>query len=122
VICASDLLFIPHQPALWAIPVLQELRELVAATTELIAEINLRFKAGDPASELIRRLESSLAVLAQRTSGVTELPDDLRTEIARLLSRVQDAVTTGDAWLDQTGPELAAQQLRQRLRRTYGRT
>ena len=119
---ASNLLFIPYHPALWAIPVLQELRELVAVATKLIAEIDLRFKAGDPASELIRRLESTLAVLAQRTSGVTELPDDLRTEIAHLLSRVQDAVTTGDAWLDQTGPELAAQQLRQRLQRTYGRT
>ena len=116
------MLFIPYHPALWAIPVLQELRELVAIATELIAEIDLRFKAGDPANELIRRLESTLAVLAQRTSGVTELPDDLRTEIAHLLSRVQDAVTTGDAWLDQTGPELAVQQLRQRLRRTYGRT
>jgi hypothetical protein len=116
------LLFYPYQPVLWAILVLQELRELVTDATKLVTEIELRFKAGDPASELVRRLESTLAVLVQRASGATELPDDLRTEIAHLLSRVQEAVTTGGAWLDQTGPELAAQQLRQRLRRTYGRT
>lgn len=100
---------------------LQELRELVAAATELVAEIGLRFKQGDSADEHVVQLESQLATLVQQASGV-ELPPDLRTEIAALLSRVQETVATGDEWLARTGPELASQHARQRLRRAYGVT
>jgi hypothetical protein len=120
VIRARFLLFIPLPPALWAIPVLQELRETVAAATELVAEIGLRFKQGDPAEEQVARLESQLATLAEQASGAAELPPGLQAEIAALLSRVGETVATGDEWLARTGPELATQHARQRLRRAYG--
>jgi hypothetical protein len=120
VIRARFLLFFHFIPALWAIPVLQELREQVAAATELVAEIGLRFKQGDSATEQVAQLESCLAALAQQVSGTVEVPSDLRDKIAELLSRVQETVATGDEWLAQTGPELATQHARQRLRRAYG--
>ena len=117
---ARFLLFFHFIPALWAIPVLQELRETVTAATELVAEIALRFKQGDPAQEQVAQLESRLATVAQQVSGAVEVPPDLRDAIAALLSRVQDTVTAGTEWLAQTGPELAAQSARERLRRVYG--
>jgi hypothetical protein len=121
VIRARLTLFIPLPTALWAIPVLQEMRETVAGAASLVAEIGLRFKAGDPADDLVRRLETELATLAQLTSGKAgALPDDLRTEIARLFSLVQETVATGDEWLARIGPELAAQHVRHRLKRAYG--
>ena len=101
---------------------LQELRQAVATATELVTEIGLRFKMGDPATGLLKRLESTLAILGRQSTAAVDLPDDLRAEITRLLSRVQDAVTAGDDWLDQTGPELASQLIQQRLRRAYGKT
>jgi hypothetical protein len=120
VILARFLLFLPLPPALWAIPVLQELREQLAAATELVAEIGLRFKQGDAAEEQVALLESRLATLVPLASGTVELPPDLRAEITELLSRVQETVATGDDWLARTGPELATQHARQRLRRAYG--
>ncbi len=98
---------------------LQELRETVAAATELVAEIGLRFERGDPADELVARLESRLAGL---TRPAVEVPDELRAEIADLLVRVRETVATGDGWLARTGPELATQHARERLRRAYGVT
>jgi len=115
------LLFIPLPLALWAILVLQEMRVTVAGAAKLIAEIGVRFKAGDPAEELVRRLESDLATLSRLTAGkIDDLPDDLRTEMAKLLTLVQETVATGDEWLAKTGPELAAQNTRLRLNRAYG--
>jgi hypothetical protein len=101
--------------------VLQELRETVAAATDLVAEIGLRFKAGDPADELVSRLQTVLAGLFRQVAGHTgELPDDIQTEIAELLDRVQTAVADGDEWLARAGPELASQYQRERLLRAYG--
>ena len=95
--------------------------ETVAAATGLVAEIGLRFKAGDAADDLFTRLDAVLVALARQVPGTAEdLPEDLRTEIARLLSLVQTAVATGDEWLARTGPELASQHVRQRLQRAYG--
>ena len=95
--------------------------ETVAAATELVAEIGLRFKAGDAADDLLAQLDADLAALTRQAPGTAEeLPEDLRTEIARLLSLVQTVVATGDEWLARTGPELASQHVRQRLQRAYG--
>jgi hypothetical protein len=120
VIRARLLLFIPLPLALWAIPVLQELRETVAAAIKLVAEIDLRFKSGVPADELLGRLDAAIATLTQQATGVADLPEDLRNEITQLFSLIQTAVTTGNEWLARTGPELASQHLRQRLHRAYG--
>jgi hypothetical protein len=100
--------------------VLQELRNTAAVATQLVAEIGLRFKTGEPADELLARLDATIATLAQQASGVENLPDDLRNEITQLLALVQEAVTTGDEWLARTGPEVASQHVRQRLNRAYG--
>ena len=95
--------------------------ETVAAATGLVAEIGLRFKAGDAADDLLAQLDADLAALTRPVPGTAEdLPEDLRTEIARLLSLVQTVVATGDEWLARTGPELASQHVRQRLQRAYG--
>lgn len=91
----------------------------MAAATELVAEIGLRFKQGDAAEEQVAQLESRLAAVAQQ-AGTVEVPSDLREKIAELLSRVQETVATGDEWLARTGPELATQHARQRLKRAYG--
>lgn len=99
---------------------LQELRNTVAAATQLVAEIGLRFKTGEAADELLARLDATIATLAQQAAGVENLPDDLRDEITQLLALVQEAVTTGDDWLARTGPEVASQYVRQRLNRAYG--
>jgi hypothetical protein len=99
--------------------VLQKLRETLSAATELVAEIALRFQAGDPAEEPLAQLHTLLTALPKPTA---DLPDELRAEIAQLLSRVQETVAVGEAWLTQAGPELESEQLRQRLRRTYGVT
>jgi hypothetical protein len=120
VIRARLLLFIPLPLALWAIPVLQELRETVTAANQLVAEIDFRFKTGAPAGELLARLDTVIATLAQQATGVAELPDDLKNEITRLFSLVQTAIATGNEWLALTGPELASQHLRHRLHRVYG--
>jgi hypothetical protein len=97
------------------------MRVTVAGAAKLVAEIGVRFKAGDPADELMRRLEADLATLSRLTSGkVDGLPDDLRNEIAGLLALVQATVAVGDEWLARTGPELASQSTRLRLKRAYG--
>ena len=97
------------------------MRDTVTAATGLVAEIGIRFTAGDAADDLFARLEAALATLTRQAPGTAEgLPDDLRAEIARLLSLVQTAVATGDDWLARTGPELASQHVRQRLQRAYG--
>lgn len=98
---------------------IQELRDAVADATALVAEIGVRFASGDPVPELVARLESRLSVLAQLSTGA-ELPAELRDEIADLLARVGETVAAGDEWLAQTGPELASEHTRQRLRRVYG--
>jgi cobalt-zinc-cadmium efflux system outer membrane protein len=56
------------------------------------------------------------AILAGR-----DLPPEYRDEIARLLSRLQAAVSGGEGWLTRAdGLELAAHNLRQRVRQVYG--
>jgi hypothetical protein len=120
VIRARLLLFIPLLPARWAIPVLQELRKTVATATKLVTEIDLRFKTGASADELLGRLDDAIATLTQQATGVADLPEDLRNEITRLFSLVQTAIATGNEWLARTGPELASLHLRQRLQRAYG--
>jgi hypothetical protein len=104
-------------PGRWAIPVLQELRETLTAATNLVAAIGIRFKAGDSADELIAQLTTLLTTLAEHAADLTP---DLRTELTQLLARVEETVALGDNWLRQAGPELASQQTRERLRRTYG--
>jgi hypothetical protein len=49
-----------------------------------------------------------------------EVPSDLQSEIVALLSRLGETVGIGDEWLARTGPELATQYARERLRRAYG--
>ena len=86
----------------------------------LIVDPELTPIQGDPAEEQVAQLESRLAAMAQQVSGVVDVPPDVREQIAELLSRVQETVATGDEWLARTGPELATQHVRQRLRRAYG--
>lgn len=117
---ARNLVFYPLPQALRAIPVVQELRDATTEAGELLAEIVLRFKAGDAAEELLARLERRLAVLVPRAADAVELPAELRDEIAELLVQVHEAVAAGTEWLDAAGPELATQHTRERLRRTYG--
>jgi hypothetical protein len=99
--------------------VLQELRETICTAKSLVAEIGIQFKSGSPAEELITQLGALLATLPQHSN---EIPSDLQAALAELLFQVEESVLIGDNWLEQTGPELASQQLRQRLRRTYGVT
>jgi hypothetical protein len=97
------------------------LRATVVGAAKRIAEIDVRFKSGDSALELIRQLETDIATVFRLTSGkVDDLPDDLRNEIANLLALVQATIAVGDDWLARTGPELATQHVRLRLRRAYG--
>jgi hypothetical protein len=86
----------------------------------LVAEIGLRFKQGDSATEPIARLGARLTTLTQLAAEAVDLPPDVQEGIATLLTRIQETVALGDEWLARTGPELAAQHLRQRLRRVYG--
>ena len=98
------------------------MRAVVTAATELVDEIASRFEHGDPAEELIGRLAVEIAVVERYATQLEgELPPELRAEIARLLARLQTAASGGDDWLAQgIGPELAAQNLRQRVCRAYG--
>jgi hypothetical protein len=93
------------------------MRDAVTDASTLAAALGERFERGDAAPELVAQLGSRVAALA---AGPDELPDELRTELAALLSRVETAVTAGDGWLTRTGPELATEHARLRLRRAYG--
>jgi hypothetical protein len=97
--------------------VLQEVRDAVAAATELAAEIGQRFKSGDSADEALARLAELLSRLPAHPGP---LPDDLRSALAELEARVGSAVEAGGAWLADTGPALAAGRVRDRLNRAYG--
>lgn len=99
---------------------LQELREQVTAATRLVAEIGLRFEQGDPATDQLAQLEPQLAAVIRRASGATDVPADLRDDLAALFAAVRDTVAAGDVWLARAGPELATQHARERLRRAYG--
>lgn len=110
-------------PHFWVDSVLQELRETLTVANTLIAAIGIRFKSGEPAEDLIAQLSALLAILSQQTKDLPkDIPSDLQAELTQLFSCVDESVSIGENWLRETGPELASQQLRQRLRRTYGVT
>lgn len=111
--------FSPLRLTFGAIPVLQEMREAVVDASTLAAALGERFERGDAAPELVAQLGSRVADL---TAGAAEMPDDLRTQLAVLLARVEAALVAGEGWLGRTGPELATEHARQRLRRAYGVT
>ncbi|MFM8274118.1 MAG: hypothetical protein ACKODX_17565 [Gemmata sp.] len=99
------------------------IQELHGATTEarqLLAEIGLRFKAGDVAEGLLERFEQLLTTILSQMSNAAAIPPELRNEIADLLELVQATVATGTQWLDAAGAELASQNTQARLRRAYG--
>lgn len=93
------------------------MREAVADASALASAVSERFERGDAAPELVAQLGSRVAVLA---TGAADLPADLRSQLAALLARVESAVAAGDGWLTRTGPELATEHARLRLRRAYG--
>lgn len=105
----------------WTLHVLQELRESVQSATELIAQIGARFQCGDPAEELRLLLTDRVSEIERLAAQAgRDLPQDCRDQIAQLFGRFQVTITEGDGWLEQTGPELASDNLRQRVRRAYG--
>ncbi len=93
----------------------QEMREALSEATTLLEEIAIRFQAGDPAEELTTRLGDLLATLGR----VTLLPE-LNREFHVLAHGLEQAIATGQQWLDQASEQLATHQLRQRLQRAYG--
>ncbi len=100
---------------------LQELRVCVIAANELVAEIGARFEQGDPADEQTERLASLIATIGRLVATTAALPDDLNTEIAGLLARVQATTMVGDRWLEATaGPELATLHMQARVQKVYG--
>jgi hypothetical protein len=103
-----------------AIAVLQDIHVPLNAATELVAEIARRFQSGDPAEKELAELAACVAGVAAHDP--TTLPEEVRAAVERLLRSVDEALTAGGQWLEKAGPELASQQVRQRLRRAYGRT
>jgi hypothetical protein len=100
-----------------AIPVIQEVRDTVAAATALATEIGLRFKSGDAADGAL----AELAELVARVPAVPEpVPDDLRAALDELNTRVTTALRAGGAWLADSGSAIAAERVRDRLNRAYG--
>jgi hypothetical protein len=95
---------------------------LLRSATELISDIQLRFKRGDAAQEQVARLVTQTKLIQKyvaRFGG--ELTSECRARIAMLIQEVQTAVSGGNAWLSRAaGPELAYQVLRQRICKTYG--
>jgi hypothetical protein len=100
--------------------VLQEWRETFAEATALVAEIELRFKSGDPAADQMARLGTLLATLGHFAEG--NASGELRAEVAQLQARLEQAITAGGEWLGQAGTALASQQVREKLQRAYGVT
>lgn len=103
---------------------LQELRESVKAASDLVTEVEARFRSGDPAEGLLQALAGCVSDIERRLAGAGQtVPDELRAGLAQLLSRFQTAVTTGGSWLARSeadGLELASQHLQLRVRRAYG--
>jgi hypothetical protein len=96
------------------------MRETIAATATVVAEIEVRFKNGDPATDALQKLQTLVPDLLRYAQRSGDLPDEVRAELGGLFDRIRAAVATGDEWLAQTEPELIAQQVRQRLKRAYG--
>jgi hypothetical protein len=96
------------------------MRAAVAVATEIVREIEVRFQKGDAAHHALRRLHAIVPTLMGYAQLEGNIPADLREEMARLLDRIRAALATGSEWLARTEPELIAQQVRLRLRRTYG--
>ena len=100
---------------------LQELREAVRVASELVSEAASRLRQGDPAPELLERLASRVSDIERCLPRTSPLPEDLRLEIATLLSNFDHAVRGGDDWLTNVGgTELASHQVTHRLRQAYG--
>jgi hypothetical protein len=100
---------------------LQELREAVRVASELVSETASRLRQGDPAPELLERLASRVADIERLVPRAGALPEDLRADIAKLLSDFDLAVRGGDDWLTNVGgTEIASQQVTDRLRQAYG--
>jgi hypothetical protein len=100
--------------------VLQDIEQSLNIATELVAEIAKRFQGGDPADKELSELSACLAGLASHDPAA--LPEEARVAVQQLLGRVDAALALGRGWLDRAGPELASQQIRQRLQKAYGRT
>jgi hypothetical protein len=100
--------------------VLQDIYQKLNTATELVAEIAKRFQGGDPAEKELAGLAACLAGLAAHDPAT--LPDDVRGAVGLLLRRLDAALAAGGEWLEKAGPELASQQVRQRLQKVYGRT
>jgi len=95
---------------------------LLKTATGLVSEITARLDQGDAAEELVGRLITQTTIIERYVARLGDgLSSDCRTEIARLLAGVQDAVRRGNSWLVQAdGPELAKQNLQRRVCRAYG--
>lgn len=92
-------------------------------TADLISELADRFQAGDAATDLLGELAAWVEDLRWRVSEGGELPPHVRTELNRACELIQGALTRGNEWLARTAAgldELTAEELDQRLRRTYG--
>jgi hypothetical protein len=103
-----------------AVAVLQDIEQTLNTATELVAEIAKSFQSGDPADKELSDLAACLAGLDG--CDPTTLPEGARARVELLHRRVEEALSLGRQWLEKTGPELASQQVRQRLQRAYGRT
>jgi hypothetical protein len=97
--------------------------KLLNPTADLITEIAHRFQAGDAAADLLGELAARVDDLRRQVSDGGELPPQVRAELNRTCDLIQGALTQGTDWLARTAAgldELTAEELDQRLRRTYG--
>lgn len=92
----------------------------IAAATETVADIDKRFKAGDPAADALDRLRTLLTTLVERAPAVGAVPPEMRSQIVTLLSALDATVAAGTDWLTTADQELASHHARHRLRRAYG--
>lgn len=92
-------------------------------TADLITEIATRFQAGDAAADLLGELAARVDDLRRRAADGEEPPPEVRAEAAAACDLIGAALTHGNDWLARTAAgliELTAEELDQRLRRTYG--
>lgn len=100
----------------------QEFRLAVNSAAELLSQIESRFRAGDPAEDLLQCLAARLADVERRAVlAGPRLPPEFADELGGLLARLQAAVSGGEVWLTQADDsELTSHYLRERVRQVYG--
>jgi hypothetical protein len=94
----------------------------VNAAEELVDAITARFRSGDSADAMRGQLAVQVAEIGRWVTGAGGyLPDPAaRDAVARLFARLQTATSSGEAWLERAGSELAPRAARERVRRAYG--